>query len=58
MGEDGFAALAARSAQVRNEHRLLLEGLKAFEKRLCELVDGLGFRACSPDRAPDWRLRA
>ena len=49
MGEDGFAALAARSAQVRNEHRLLLEGLKAFEKRLCELVDGLGFRACSPD---------
>jgi hypothetical protein len=49
MGEDGFAALAARSAQVRNEHRLLLEGLKAFEKRLCELVDGLGFRGCSKE---------
>ncbi|WAB99738.1 abortive infection family protein [Pseudomonas putida] len=47
MREEGFAALAARSAQVRNEHRLLLEGLKAFEQRLLELVHGLAIRACS-----------
>lgn len=41
MSNDGFAELAARSAEVRNEHRLLLEGLKSFEKKLVDLVDGL-----------------
>lgn len=42
MSDDGFAELAAQSAKVRNEHRLLLEGLKSFEQKLLELVDGLG----------------
>ncbi|WP_248767871.1 abortive infection family protein [Pseudomonas sp. MWU12-2345] len=42
MSDDGFAELAAQSAKVRNEHRLLLEGLKSFEQKLVELVDGLG----------------
>lgn len=49
MNEDGFAALAARSAQVRTEHRMLLDGLQAFEQRLQDLVGGLNARGCSKD---------
>ncbi|MBJ2280183.1 abortive infection family protein [Pseudomonas sp. MF6767] len=41
MSDDGFAELAARSEKVRNEHRLLLEGLKSFEQKLVDLVGGL-----------------
>lgn len=41
MSDEGFAALAAQSAKVRNEHRLLLEGLKSFEQKLVDLVGGL-----------------
>lgn len=42
MSNDRFAVLAARSAQLRNEHRLVLEGLRAFQQKLVELVAGLG----------------
>lgn len=49
MNEDRFAELAARSAQVRTEHRMLVEGLQAFERRLQELVTGLSIRGCSKD---------
>ena len=42
MSDDGFVELAAQSARVRNEHRLLLQGLKSFEQKLVELVEGLG----------------
>lgn len=42
MSEDGFAELAARSARVKNENLLLLYGLRAFEQKLLELVEGLG----------------
>lgn len=41
MSDDGFAELAARSEKVRNEHRLLLEGLTAFQQKLLDLVGGL-----------------
>lgn len=41
MSDDGFAELAARSEKVRNEHRLLLEGLRSFERKLRDLVGGL-----------------
>jgi len=41
MSDDGFAELAARSEKIRNEHRLLLEGLKSFEQKLVDLVGGL-----------------
>ncbi|WP_046787990.1 abortive infection family protein [Pseudomonas putida] len=41
MSDDGFAALAARSERVRNEHRLLLEGLRSFEQKLVDLVSGI-----------------
>lgn len=47
MNEDGFAALAARSVRVRTEHRMLLQGLMAFQRRLQELVDGLSIRVYS-----------
>lgn len=49
MSEDAFAALAARSAKFRKERRLLLEGLKAFEQRVIEMVDGLGYQGSSKD---------
>lgn len=49
MNEDVFAALAARSARVRTEHRMLLQGLMAFQGRLQELVDGLSIRGYSKD---------
>lgn len=42
MSDDVLAGLAARSARVRNENRLLLEGLRSFEQKLIELVAGLG----------------
>lgn len=42
MSEDGFAELAARSARVKNENLLLLHGLRAFEQKLLDLVEGLG----------------
>ncbi|MBX8508911.1 abortive infection family protein [Pseudomonas cichorii] len=42
MSSDGISELATRSAKVRSEHRLLLEGLKSFEKKLVDLVSGLG----------------
>lgn len=41
MSEERITALAAQSARVRNESLLLLQGLKAFEKRVLELVAGL-----------------
>lgn len=41
MSDDGFAALAARSEKVRNEHRLLLEGLRSFQQKLVDLVCGI-----------------
>lgn len=44
MSDDGFTALAARSEKVRNEHRLLLEGLRSFERKLREMVGGLNCR--------------
>ncbi|WP_440091215.1 abortive infection family protein [Pseudomonas putida] len=47
MSDDGFAALAARSEKVRNEHRLLLEGLRSFEQKLVDLVSGIRCRAQS-----------
>lgn len=47
MSDDGFAELAARSEKVRNEHRLLLEGLKSFERKLVELVGGLNCTGAS-----------
>lgn len=49
MNEDGFAVLAARSARFRKERRLLLEGLKAFEQKIIEMVDGLGYQGSSKD---------
>ncbi len=45
MSDEGFAALAAQSAKVRNEHRLLLEGLRSFERRLLDLVSGIRCQA-------------
>lgn len=42
MSDDGFAELAARSAKVKNENLQLLLGLRAFEKKLLDLVEGLG----------------
>jgi len=45
MSDERFAALAARSAKVRNEHRLLLEGLRSFERRLLDLVSGIRCQA-------------
>ncbi|KPY65374.1 MULTISPECIES: abortive infection family protein [Pseudomonas] len=47
MSDDGFAELAARSEKVRNENRLLLEGLKSFERKLVELVGGLNCTGAS-----------
>ncbi|WP_236166331.1 abortive infection family protein [Pseudomonas juntendi] len=48
MGKsDGMAGLAALSAKVKNERRILLERLKAFEKELFGLMDGLGCRGSS-----------
>ncbi|PYD33643.1 abortive infection family protein [Pseudomonas syringae] len=47
MSDDGFSELAARSERVRNEHRLLLEGLKSFEHKLVELVGGLNCTGAS-----------
>lgn len=44
MSDDGFSELAAKSEKVRNEHRLLLEGLRSFEQKLRELVGGLNCR--------------
>lgn len=44
MSDDGFSELAAKSKKVRNEHRLLLEGLRSFEQKLRELVGGLNCR--------------
>jgi hypothetical protein len=41
MMDDAFVDIASMSAKVRNENRLLLEGLKAFEQKLYELVGGL-----------------
>ncbi len=41
MSEDGFAELAARSARVKNENQQLLLGLRAFEQKLLDLVEGL-----------------
>lgn len=41
MSDDGFSALGAQSAKVRNENLQLLHGLRAFEKNLLDLVDGL-----------------
>lgn len=38
---DGFAGLKALSAKVKNERRLLLERLKAFENKLFESSEGL-----------------
>ncbi|NWD60006.1 abortive infection family protein [Pseudomonas sp. IPO3774] len=42
MSEDGFLELAARSAKVKNENLQLLHGLRAFEQKLLDLVEGLG----------------
>lgn len=42
MSNDRFAELAARSAKVKNENLQLLQGLRAFEQKLLDLVDGLG----------------
>lgn len=39
---DGFAGLKALSAKVKNERRLLLERLKAFENKLLDSSEGLG----------------
>ncbi|MCK9715184.1 MULTISPECIES: abortive infection family protein [Pseudomonas syringae group] len=47
MSDDGFAELAARSEKVRNENRLLLDGLKSFERKLVELVGGLNCTGAS-----------
>lgn len=41
MSDEGFAALAAQSAKVRNENMQLLQGLTAFQHKLLDLVDGL-----------------
>lgn len=41
MSDDGFAALGAQSAKARNENLQLLQGLRAFEQKLLDLVDGL-----------------
>lgn len=45
MSDDGFANLASASAKVRNEHRLLLEGLRSFERKLLDLVSGIRCQA-------------
>jgi len=42
MSDKGFAALAARSDEIRNEHRLLLEGLRSLQQKLMDLVADLG----------------
>ncbi|MGY3024307.1 hypothetical protein ACVWXR_002142 [Pseudomonas lurida] len=42
MSDDGFSELAARSAKVKNENLQLLLGLRAFERKLLDLVEGLG----------------
>lgn len=42
MDEDGFSELAAQSAKVKNENLQLLHGLRAFEQKLLDLVEGLG----------------
>lgn len=42
MSDDGFFELAARSAKVKNENLQLLLGLRAFERKLLDLVEGLG----------------
>lgn len=55
MHKDGFAALAARSTRVRSEHRMLFQGLQAFEQRLQELVAGLNVRGCSKSVCLDER---
>lgn len=48
MGKnDGMAGLAALSARVKNERRILFERLKAFEEKLLGLMDGLGCRGSS-----------
>lgn len=41
-GGDGFTGLKALSAKVKNERRVLLERLKAFENKLLESSEGLG----------------
>lgn len=47
MSDDGFAALAARSEMLRNEHCLLLQGLRSFQQKLVDLVGGLRCRGDS-----------
>lgn len=48
MGKnDGMAGLAALSARVKNERRILFERLKAFEEKLLGLMDGLGCQGTS-----------
>ncbi|MFD2642677.1 hypothetical protein [Pseudomonas japonica] len=42
MSDDEFAELAIRSARVKNENLQLLHGLRAFEQKLLDLVQGLG----------------
>jgi hypothetical protein len=39
---DGLAGLAALSAKVKSERRILLERLKSFEKKLLEAAEGTG----------------
>lgn len=39
---DRMAGLAALSAKVKGERRILLDKLKAFEQKLADLTDGLG----------------
>lgn len=42
VSSDGLAGLAALSAKIKNERRLLLDRLKSFEKKLLESAEGLG----------------
>ncbi|WP_047605168.1 abortive infection family protein [Pseudomonas putida] len=46
---DGMAGLAALSAKLKNERRILFERLKGFEEKLLGLMDGLG---CSGSSKP------
>ncbi|TFH79128.1 abortive infection family protein [Pseudomonas kribbensis] len=45
--DNGLAGLAALSAKVRSERRILVERLKAFEKKLLEAAEGIGCYAYS-----------
>ncbi|MFI3044519.1 abortive infection family protein [Pseudomonas coronafaciens] len=42
MSDDGLAALAVLSAKVRNEYRIMREGLSSLESKLVEYVGVLG----------------